>query len=110
VLLATSNEIQFPGPASLFTPTSLWTDMRGNDQLHIYGGSAGDDATQGELYVWVVDMSTGNDVPGYGMFPAPEKTGPLTLTSVLGNAVSFSYSGGQGTLDLGTKHMTLVPS
>jgi hypothetical protein len=91
-----------PVPFSIdqFTLTNMWKDLRGTTDYSIYAGSLPANPEQGALMVSRVDTDTGDSVDGSGTFVLPFKSGPITLTAVAGDLVSFRYQGGVGTFDL----------
>jgi hypothetical protein len=100
----------FPVPFSAMTYdiTTLYQDMRNNMELQVWAGSFTDDGTQGVIIVSMSNQCIGQQGPG-GEFLTPSKVGPVTLTRVVGNTVSFSYPSGAGTFDLST-HQFSLPS
>ncbi|MBV9282942.1 MAG: hypothetical protein JOZ41_22955 [Chloroflexi bacterium] len=98
----------FPVPFSpmVYDINTLWQDVRDDMELQIWAGALGDDRTQGVIAVAEGNGCTGRQGP-HGEFRTPSKVGPLTLTGVVGNAVSFSYPGGAGSLDLSTRQFAL---
>jgi hypothetical protein len=92
--------IPVPAPPSQFTVTNMWQDKRGAVYLSIYAGSTPSDPQQGVLMVSRMNAVTGEDLAGSGFFAAPGKDGPLTLTRVRGNIVTFTSAAGSGTFNL----------
>lgn len=74
-------------------------DTRNNKHLVVYPGSETADATQGAVSVLDFNGCNGEDRPT-GEFPMTTKMGPLTLTGVEGDIVSFAYQSGRGTFNL----------
>jgi hypothetical protein len=97
-----------PFPALAYTITTAWMDVRGGFYVTIYAGSYGSDDTQGVL---IVDQSDGcSDVrSSSGVFLTPQGVGPLTMTAVNGEMVSFTDPGGGGTFNLATHEYSLAP-
>lgn len=100
-------DLQPPVSHTLFTPSTEWMDRRGQIQIQVYGGASASDPAEGAIFVWAVDLTTDLAAPGTGTYLAPAKTGPLVLTRVSGDVVSFSYGGGIGTFDLGSHKFTI---
>jgi hypothetical protein len=98
----TSEEVQAPVSPAIFTPTSQWMDVVGGIQIAVYGGSH---AGAGAIFVWISNLETGLDDSDTGMFVS-RTPGPLTLTGVSGNIVSFEGPSGKGTFDLVTHLFT----
>jgi len=92
-------------PSSVFQVTTLWRDTRNNRHLVVYAGSETADATQGVVIVLDFNGCNGDDRPT-GEFPMPSKMGPLTLTAVQGDIVSFAYQSGRGTFNLDSHQFT----
>ncbi len=90
---------------SVFHVTTLWRDTRNNRHLVIYAGSETADATQGVVIVLDFNGCNGDD-RRTGEFPMPTKMGPLTLTGVQGDIVSFAYQSGRGTFILDSHQFT----
>lgn len=108
VLASSGSGFQVPISSQVFTATSLWSDLRGNTLLEVFGGTDAADASRGAILVAGTDESTGVQSAASGMYPAPVGTGSLTLTSVSGNTVSFVTSGGgTGSFDLATHTFTV---
>jgi len=91
---------------SIYQVTTLWSDARNNRHLIIYAGFVRDDPTQGMIYVLDFNECTGED-RSPGELLTPTKVGALTLTGVRGDLVSFSYPGGSGTFNLGSRRFTM---
>jgi hypothetical protein len=94
----TTTDVQAPIGSTLFEPSSQWVDLAGGMQTAVYAGQQGE---TGAVYVWISDLTVGQDLPGTGLFVAKEP-GPFVLTSVAGNLVRFTRPNGTGTFDLGT--------
>jgi hypothetical protein len=92
--------VPVPFSAATFQVTNMWMDLRGQVEIHVYAGSVPSDPQQGALVVTRTNAVTGEDLPGAGQFTTSSKVGALTLTSVRGNTVSFTYAGGSGTFNL----------
>jgi hypothetical protein len=93
-----TTEVQAPVSRAVFVATSEWIDVTGALQLVVYGGAH---AGSGAIYVWISNLETGLDVAGTSMFVS-RAAGPLTLTGVSGDTVSFDGPEGNGTFDLAT--------
>ena len=98
---------QVPVSPAEFTPTTAWVAERNKQFVNVYAGSEAQDAQQGELVVWVVDVETGMDIVARVPFPTPEKIGALTLTQVTGDVVSFTAVNHQGSFNLTTHQYTI---
>lgn len=107
ILLASKTPLQVPIPAGLFNDTSGWSSLRGSTLLEVFAGADGQDPTVGEIFVAASNQGSGLQVDPSGLYKDSAVAGPLTLTAVSGNTVSFEAQGGaQGTFDLGTKTFT----
>ena len=107
ILLASKAPLQVPIPAGLFNDTSAWSSLRGSSLLEVFAGSDVQDPTMGEIFVSASNQGNGLQVDPSGLYKDPAVAGPLTLTAVSGDTVSFKGQGGaQGTFDLGTKTFT----
>lgn len=107
ILLASKTPLQVPIAAGLFNDTSGWSSLRGNTLLEVFAGADAQDPTMGEIYVVASDQGNGLQVDPTGLYKDPAVAGPLTLTAVSGDTVSFQGQGGaHGTFDLGTKAFT----
>jgi hypothetical protein len=104
---APDSGLPVPVSPAQFTPTTAWIAQRATLFVHVYAGSVADDRSQGELVVWSVEALTGRDVVARVPFPTPQKLGPLTLTNVDGDIVSFSSPKGAGTFNLITHTFVL---
>jgi hypothetical protein len=92
--------VPVPFSTEEFDVTTMWMDLRGQVEIHIYAGDLPSDPDQGALDVTRTNAVTSEDLPGAGEFPTPQKVGALTLTSVVGNTAYFTYPGGAGTFNL----------
>jgi len=79
--------------------TTEWADVRDNMDLVVIAGAERPDPSQGLIIVLESNQCTGQH-GNEGSFPTPRRIGALTLTSVSGDVVSFSYRGGTGTFNL----------
>jgi hypothetical protein len=95
---------QVPISSEAFTATSLWADVRSNALLEIFGGTDGQDTSRGAIFVVVSANNSALQFDPSGLYPAPSGVGPITLTAVSGDTVTFKTSGGgTGTFDLATQ-------
>ena len=92
--------VPVPFSPETFTVTTMWMDLRGQVEIHIYAGVEPSDLQQGALVVTRTNAVTGSDLPGAGEFPTPRKVGALTLTRVVGDTAYFTYSGRSGTFNI----------
>jgi hypothetical protein len=99
--------VPVPFSSATFTVTNMWMDLRGNVDIHIYAGSLPSEASQGGIVVTLDDAVTGASLPGAGQFLTPTKVGPLTLTKVSGDTISFSYPGGAGSFSLSSQRFSM---
>ena len=99
--------VPVPAPTSSFEVTNMWMDRRGSTYLNVYAGSLPSEAERGALLVTRVNTVTAADLAGSGLFEAPKGIGPLRLTGVDGEGVSFEYPGGSGTFDLAAGRFSL---
>jgi hypothetical protein len=99
--------VPVPFPAQVLTCTTLWEDLQGTSRLAVYAGSRPSDPQQGVLIVLKGNVTTGEDQAGGGEFDTPRRVGALTLRSVRGNTVFFTFPGGGGTFDLITRRFVL---
>jgi hypothetical protein len=99
--------VPVPFSAAAFHVTNMWMDLRGQTDIHIYAGDLPSNPRQGAVVVTLTNAVTGQDLPGSGQFETPDGTGPIQLTRVQGNTVTFSYGGGTGTFDLVTHRFSM---
>jgi hypothetical protein len=59
------------------------------------------------LVVWETEAATGRDLPSSGTFRTPEQVGPVTLTSIHGDIVTFTYAEGVGAFNLATETFSM---
>ncbi len=85
---------------SLFNPTTQWTHGDGDLLTFVLAGSDSSDSSRGGIQV--IASQAQNTLPETGVYYPKDNLGPLTLTDVQGDIVSFSYNGGQGTFDMST--------
>jgi hypothetical protein len=85
-------------------------DLESGLLVEVQGVSQDVDTSQGEIVVVLVNENSQGEmasINGYdgGVYPSPDRVGPLQLTSVSGSLatgdmlVGFSYEGGTGTFD-----------
>jgi hypothetical protein len=92
--------VPLPFSPESFDVTTMWMDLHGQVEIHVYAGDLPADPDQGALAVTRTNAVTGADLPGGGQFPTPQKVGALTLTQVSGNTAFFTYPGGSGRFNL----------
>jgi hypothetical protein len=100
-------DLQAPVSPAVFTPTSAWTDWRGNLQIEVLAGSSSKNTSHSLLYLSMIDVSNNTTQPGTGVYNPGQDLGPLTLTGVTGSVVKFRYAGGSGSFNLETKAFAL---
>jgi hypothetical protein len=107
-LASQTGGFQVPTASETFTPTSAWSDVRGDTLLEVFGGMNGQGTSTGAIFVAATDNGTGLQGSPSGLYVAPSGTGPITLTAVNGNIVSFNTSsGGSGSFNLATQTFTI---
>jgi hypothetical protein len=94
-------------PHALFHVTNLWLAKRRGLYIDVYAGSLATDERRGALSVTWTDPRVGLPQRRSGIYKAPERVGPLTLTRVAGDRVYFRYRGGSGWFDLRARRFTL---
>jgi hypothetical protein len=99
--------VPVPFSSATFDVTNMWMNLRGQIDIHIYAGDLPSDPKRGALVVTLTNAVTGDDLPGSGQFETPKVVGPIQLTGVRGNTVTYSYSGGTGTFDLMTHRFSM---
>ena len=105
--LASKTALEVPAATDVLTPSSGWADVRDGNLIEIFAGSSAQDPTGGAIFVADTNQQTGLPISPSGLYKAPSGIGPLTLTAVNGQTVSFVTQGGiHGTFDLGTKAFT----
>jgi hypothetical protein len=105
----TTRDAQAPVSRALFAPTTQWVDVANGVQIAVYGGSAPAAAGAAAIYVWISDLNAGRDLAGTGMFVATALAGPLLLTGVAGDIVTFTCPDGIGIFDLASHEFRIKP-
>lgn len=105
-----ANKVVRPDSLGITVPrsaniTTVWSNAYGYESIIIDAGALADDPSQGLLIIWLQNTCTGKE--NRGVFLIPQKVGSLTLTSVTGNIVSFTFQSGKGTFDLQTHSFSL---
>lgn len=98
--------VPLPFPPSVLTVTNLYLDLRGHTYLGLYAGATPGKPQQGAIVVSADDALGGNPAYQPGTFPAPQPDGPLTLTQIHGNQVTYRTQHHTGTFDLATHRYT----
>jgi hypothetical protein len=86
--------------------TTFWRELRGKRLMTVYGGTYRSDKRHGAIEVVWSYPCTGPQQ--YSVDTTDAATGPLTLTTVRGSIVSFTFSGGHGKLDFARHHFQLT--
>ena len=105
----TSTDVQVPLSPALFAPTTQWIDVVDGVQIAVYGGSAAHEGGAAAIYVWLTDLNAGSNLAGTGLFVA-KGPGPLRLTGVSGQVVSFSCPNRTGRFDLLSREFDWDPT
>lgn len=98
--------VPLPFPPSVLTVTNLYLDLRGHTYLGLYAGATPGQPQQGAIVVSADDAVGGNPAYRPGTFLAPQPDGPLTLTQVHGDQVTYRTRHHTGTFDLATHRYT----
>ena len=90
----------FEGGEGLFRATqavieNYWQDVVNGEYVQVFAGAAGEDASQGVVYVVVTTADRMNrEVVGY---PAPDQNGSLRIVGVENNVLTLEEQNGEGT-------------
>lgn len=104
--------VRAPMPFSImvFVPTTQVTYSYRRQDLALWGGAEGADPSRGGIFVQRISQMDGTRQPGSGSFYPVKHVGPMTITSVSGQTVSLSYSGGTATFSLASDSFALTPT
>jgi hypothetical protein len=95
---------------TLFHLTNMWLVKRNGVYIDVYAGAPVAAPRRGVLVVEWTDPRVGlPDDRRSGEFAVGKDTGPLSLTGVCGNLLSFRYRRGVGVFDLATRRFRLAP-
>jgi hypothetical protein len=100
--------VPIPESPEVFRITSIWHAFRDGIDVDVHAGSLVQRPNRGILNVTWTNPNVGQPQPRSGTFIAPGATGPLVLSCVSRNIVSFAFRGGRGTFHLMTRRFDLT--